>query len=45
MAYQPRIVDEELGKRLAAQGAITGSGYGYVRNDGIHVIPVGALKP
>jgi uncharacterized protein len=29
----------------AALGVITGSGYGYVREDGIHVIPIGALKP
>jgi predicted AAA+ superfamily ATPase len=26
-------------------GVITGSGYGYVREDGIHVIPIGALRP
>jgi hypothetical protein len=26
-------------------GVIVGSGYGYVRDDGIHVIPVGALSP
>ena len=29
----------------ALLGVIVGSGYGYVRNDGIHVIPVGALGP
>jgi predicted AAA+ superfamily ATPase len=29
----------------SALAVITGSGYGYVRNDGIHVIPIGALKP
>jgi uncharacterized protein len=26
-------------------GVIVGSGYGYTRNDGVHVIPVGALGP
>lgn len=26
-------------------GVVVGSGYGYVREDGIHVIPVGALGP
>jgi uncharacterized protein len=26
-------------------GVIVGSGYGYVRDDGIHVIPIGALGP
>ncbi len=26
-------------------GVITGSGYGYVREDGVHVIPIGALGP
>ena len=29
----------------ALLGVIVGSGYGYVRDDGIHVIPVGALGP
>lgn len=29
----------------AALGVIIGSGYGYKREDGIHVIPVGALGP
>ncbi len=29
----------------SAVGVITGSGYGYVRDDGIHVIPIGALGP
>jgi uncharacterized protein len=29
----------------AVLGVIVGSGYGYVRPDGIHVIPVGALGP
>ncbi len=29
----------------AALGVITGSGYGYVREDGIHVVPLGALGP
>jgi predicted AAA+ superfamily ATPase len=29
----------------ALLGVIVGSGYGYVRPDGIHVIPVGALGP
>ncbi len=28
----------------SALGVIIGSGYGYVRDDGIHVIPIGALK-
>ena len=29
----------------AVLGVIVGSGYGYVREDGIHVIPIGALGP
>ena len=29
----------------AVLGVIVGSGYGYVRPDGVHVIPVGALGP
>jgi uncharacterized protein len=29
----------------AALGVIVGSGYGFVRADGIHVIPIGALGP
>jgi predicted AAA+ superfamily ATPase len=29
----------------AVLGVITGSGYGYVREDGIHIIPIGALRP
>jgi uncharacterized protein len=29
----------------SALGVIVGSGYGYVRDDGIHVIPIGALGP
>jgi predicted AAA+ superfamily ATPase len=29
----------------ALLGVIVGSGYGYVRDDGIHVVPVGALGP
>jgi predicted AAA+ superfamily ATPase len=28
-----------------ALGVIVGTGYGYVRDDGIHVIPIGALRP
>jgi predicted AAA+ superfamily ATPase len=29
----------------AALGVIVGSGYGYVRPDGVHVIPIGSLAP
>ena len=29
----------------AVLGVIVGSGYGYVRPDGVHVVPVGALGP
>ncbi len=29
----------------AVLGVIVGSGYGYVREDGVHVIPIGALGP
>lgn len=38
-------VDTAKSGAPSALGVITGSGYGYVRNDGIHVIPVGALRP
>jgi predicted AAA+ superfamily ATPase len=38
-------IDTAMTGEPAALGVITGSGYGYVREDGIHVIPIGALKP
>ena len=38
-------VDTSVRGEPAVLGVIVGSGYGYVRSDGIHVIPVGALGP
>jgi predicted AAA+ superfamily ATPase len=38
-------VDTSKRGEPAVLGVIVGSGYGYVRPDGIHVIPVGALGP
>jgi len=36
----PRLAGEPL-----ALGVITATGYGYMREDGIAVIPIGALGP
>jgi uncharacterized protein len=38
-------VDTSKRGEPAVLGVIVGSGYGYVRPDGIHVVPVGALAP
>jgi uncharacterized protein len=38
-----RKVDTAKSGLPSALGVIVGSGYGYVREDGIHVIPIGAL--
>lgn len=38
-------VDTEKRGEPTLLGVIVGTGYGYVRDDGIHVIPVGALGP
>lgn len=38
-------VDTSRRGQPAVLGVIVGSGYGYVRDDGIHVIPIGALGP
>jgi uncharacterized protein len=38
-------VDTSKRGEPAVLGVIVGSGYGYVRPDGVHVIPVGALGP
>jgi uncharacterized protein len=42
--FAERIDTEKRGEPVLL-GVIVGSGYGYVRPDGIHVIPVGALGP
>jgi len=42
--FAKRIDTSKVGKP-AMLGVIVGSGYGYVREDGIHVIPIGALCP
>ena len=39
-----RVDPERMGKP-SALGVIVSSGYGYTREDGVSVIPVGALKP
>jgi hypothetical protein len=40
-----RQIDTDKCGSPAALGVITGTGYGYVRDDGINVIPIGALGP
>lgn len=40
-----RRVDTQKRGEPALLGVIVGTGFGYVRDDGIHVIPVGALGP
>ena len=39
------MVDQKRMGAPAALGAITSSGYGYTREDGVAVIPVGASGP
>jgi predicted AAA+ superfamily ATPase len=43
LATFARRVDTSRAGEPAALGVVTGSGYGYVRPDGVHVIPIGAL--
>lgn len=38
-------IDTARSGEPSALGVITGTGYGYVRSDGIHVVPIGSLKP
>lgn len=38
-------VDTSRSGAPAALAVVTATGYGYVRDDGIHVLPLGALKP
>jgi hypothetical protein len=38
-------VDTSKRAKPAMLGVIVGSGYGYARDDGVHVIPVGAVGP
>jgi predicted AAA+ superfamily ATPase len=38
-------VDTSKRGEPAALGVVVGTGYGYVRADGIHVLPIGALAP
>jgi uncharacterized protein len=38
-------VDTSKRGEPAALGVVVGTGYGYVRPDGIHVIPIGVLAP
>lgn len=38
-------IDTDICGEPAALGVIVGTGYGYVRDDGIAVIPIGALRP
>ena len=38
-------VDTSKRGEPAALGVIVGSGYGYTRDDGVQVIPIGALGP
>ena len=40
-----RRVDTARRGEPAVVGVIVGSGYGYVRDDGVHVIPIGSLAP
>jgi len=38
-------IDTRRSGNPATLGVIVGTGYGYVREDGINVIPIGALGP
>lgn len=40
-----RQIDTKKCGPPAVMGVIVGTGFGYVRDDGIHVIPIGALSP
>jgi predicted AAA+ superfamily ATPase len=42
--FSQRVDTEKRGEPVLL-GVIVGTGYGYVRDDGVHVIPVGALGP
>lgn len=42
LAFAKRVDTSRVGEP-AMLGIVVGSGYGYVRKDGVHVIPVGAL--
>jgi predicted AAA+ superfamily ATPase len=44
MVFAQRVDTAKRGEP-AALGVIVGTGYGYVREDGVHVIPIGALGP
>ncbi|MGI8947803.1 MAG: ATP-binding protein [Ornithinimicrobium sp.] len=44
LRFSSQVDTDKCGKP-AALGVITGSGYGYRRPDGVHVIPIGALGP
>jgi hypothetical protein len=45
LARFARRIDSDRCGRPALLGVIVGAGYGYVREDGIAVIPIGALGP
>jgi uncharacterized protein len=45
LARFSRKVDTSRSGEPSVLGVITSHGYGYVRDDGIHVIPIGALAP
>ena len=38
-------VDTDRSGKASALGVITGTGYGFMREDGVGVIPIGALGP
>jgi predicted AAA+ superfamily ATPase len=38
-------IDTEKSGEPAALGVIVGTGYGYMRDDGVMVIPIGAMRP
>jgi hypothetical protein len=44
-AHFARELDTEKCGAPAALAIITGTGYGYTRDDGIQVVPIGALGP
>ena len=43
-ASRDRIDMDRCG-RPALLGVIVATGFGYVRDDGVHVVPIGALGP
>lgn len=44
MKFADRVDTSKCGQP-AVLGVVVGTGYGYVRDDGVAVVPIGALRP